>query len=122
MAAAASIVVQGTIGGLPGGSRTIGPLTITSAAASGTVQQLVLQSGDNTITPPTNITPAGCIIVLPAGNTALTKVKGAAGDTGIAIGKVGYAIINWETANVPTTFILNSSATQTGLTTEIVYW
>jgi len=122
MAAAASIVVTGTIGSLPGGSRTIGPLTLTSAAASGVVQQTVLQSGDNTITLPTNITPSGCIIVLPSSNTALTTLKGAGGDTGIAIGKTGYAVLNWETANKPASFILNSAATQTGLTTEILFW
>lgn len=122
MAAAASITLQGVIGALPGGSRTIGPLTSTNAAASGVVQQTVLGNGDNTITPPTNITPKGCIIVLPSDNTALVKLKGAGGDTGVAIGTTGFAFLCWETANVPTTFILNSASAQTGKTTEIIYF
>ena len=51
MAANANIQITGTILGTPAGGRTVGPLTISSAAANGQVQQIVLQSGANS-TPP----------------------------------------------------------------------
>lgn len=122
MAAAAAITVQGTIGSLPGGSRTIGPLTITSAAANGSVTQMVLQAGANTITTPTNINTTGCIIILPSNNTSATTLKGISGDTGIAIGKTGFFVLTWDSTAAPSSFVLDSVSTQTGKTTEIIYF
>ncbi len=122
MAAAASIVINGQISNTPMGTVQIGPLTISSAAANGETIQLVLQSGDNTITPPTNIATSGCIIVLPSNNTAVVTEKGVGGDTGIAIGKTTTQVKNWDSTAVPTSFILNSASTQTGKTTTIQFF
>jgi len=121
MAASGTLSVGGSISDMPTGSRTVGPITMTSAAASGVVIHVILQSGANTITLPTAIAPSMAIIKLPATNTALTTLKGVSGDTGIVIGKTGFAVLPFNSAAPPTDFVLSSAATQTGLTTEITF-
>lgn len=122
MAATSSVSIHGMVQGTPTGNRTIGPLTISNATGSGIVQNVVLQSGANTITPPTSPAPAGCIIKLPSTNTAITTLKGVTGDTGIALGKTTTTLLNWDSTAVPSTFVLTSASTQTGLVTEIAYF
>jgi hypothetical protein len=122
MAATASVIVSGSFSTLPTGSRQVGPLTISAAAANGQVTQVVLASGANTITVPTTPAPSGCIIVLPATNTALTTLKGVTGDTGVAIGKTGFLVLTWDSANPPSSFCLTSASAQTGLVTEVTFF
>jgi len=122
MAATASILIQGTISDAPTGGRTIGPITLTSSSANGEVQRIVLQAGANTITVPTVPATSGCVIKLPATNTSVTTLKGVAGDTGIAIGKVTTLVLNWDSTAAPASFVLSSVSTQTGLVTEIVFF
>ena len=121
MAASATITITGNVTGTPTGSTTFSN-TITSAAANSTVVQTVLQSGANTITLPTLPAPSGCVIKLPATNTAVVTLKGVTGDTGIAIGKTSTIVLNWDSTALPTSFVLNSASTQTGLITEIKYF
>ena len=121
MAASATITITGNVTGTPTGSTVFGG-TITSAAANSTVVQTVLQSGANTITLPTLPAPSGCMIKLPATNTAVVTLKGVSGDTGIAIGKTTTTVLNWDPTALPTSFVLNSASTQTGLITEIKYF
>lgn len=121
MAATASISITGTISGTASGVRKIAA-TLASAAANGQVQQIVLQSGANTITVPSTPAPSGCIIVLPSTNTAVVTLKGVSGDTGIAIGKTTTQVLNWDSTAVPASFVLNSASTQTGLITEILFF
>lgn len=122
MAATAAITITGTISNTPAGSRTVGPISLTSSDANGQVQQIVLQSGANTITVPSTPAPNGCIIVLPSTNTAVTTLKGVSGDTGIALGKVTKHVLTWDPTAVPASFVLSSAATQTGLVTEIMFF
>lgn len=122
MAATATVVIQGLISNAPTGSRTIGPITLTSAAANGQVQRIVLQSGENVITIPTIPAPTGCVIQLPSDNTAITKFMGVTGETGFVIGKVGALVLSWDPTAVPASFILSSAATQTAKATEIVFF
>jgi hypothetical protein len=123
MTASASIRIEGQITSLPSGSVKVGPIDLTSADASGQTQWVVLQSGANTITTPASPTPRGCVITLPATNTALTTLKGVTGDTGVPIGKTGTTVLDWTAAaNAPTSFCLTSSATQTGLATSVVFF
>ncbi len=121
MAATASIVIKGTILDTPTGTKTLAA-TLSSVAANGQVQQIVLQSGANTITVPTTPPPSGCMITLPATNTAVTTLKGVSGDTGIAIGKTTTTLLNWDSTAVPASFVLSSASTQTGLITEIAFF
>ena len=122
MAATASIVVQGYISNTPTGGRQIGPITLTSAAANGQVQRIVLQSGENVITIPTIPAPNGCVIQLPSDNTAVTKLVGTTGDTGFAIGKTTAHVLCWDPTAVPASFILSSASTQTGRPTQITFF
>jgi hypothetical protein len=122
MAASATITIGGQITGTPAGARTVGPISITSAAANGVVTQVVLQAGDNTITIPTSPAPTGCIIQLPSANTSVTTLKGVGGDTGIAIGKTGVMMLCFNPSALPANFILNSVSTQTALITEIIFF
>lgn len=122
MAASAAIKLSGLITGTPTGNKVIGPINISSAAANGQVQQVILASGANTITIPTTPAPTGCVIQLNSANTAIVTLKGVAGDTGIAIGKIGQTMLTWDATALPASFVLNSAALQTGLITEIVFF
>jgi len=122
MAAQASVTISGQITGTPVGSQTIGPLTATSAAACGQIQELVLQSGANTITVPSTPAPTGVVIQLPSANTAVTTLKGVTGDTGIALGKTGFFMLCFDPTAVPASFVLTSASTQTGLFTYIQFF
>lgn len=122
MTATASISIAGAVMGTVTGNRIIGPLSISSADASPIVQNVVLASGANTITPPTSPAPSGCVIVLPSNNTAVVTLKGVTGDTGIAIGKTTTTVLNWDSTAVPASFVLTSASAQTGKVTEISYF
>ena len=119
---AAYIEIRGQITGLPAGNRAIGPIALTSSTPSGHVIDVVLQSGANTITVPATPATSGCIIALPATNTAITTLKGVSGDTGIALGKTTTTVLNWDVTAAPASFVLNSASTQTGLATEITFF
>jgi hypothetical protein len=114
--------VSGAVQSAPTGGRTIGPLRITSAAANGQVQEVVLASGANTITVPTTPATTGCVIQLPSTNTFTTTLKGVTGDTGVVIGKTGFTVLTWEAAAAPSTFCLTSAGAQTGLVSEILFF
>ena len=120
--ATASITITGNVLAAPSGDRIIGPITLTSSAANGEVQRIVLQAGANTITVPTVPATNGCVIVLPATNTSVTTLKGITGDTGIALGKVTKQVLNWDSTAAPASFVLTSVSTQTGLVTEITFF
>lgn len=122
MTAAARLTLSGTIASTPFGAQTIGPLIVSSADANDTVQNIVLQSGANTITLPTTPAPTGCIIQLNANNTAVVTLKGVTGDSGIAIGKTGFLMLQWDPAALPTSFVLTSASTQTGLNTSVIFF
>jgi hypothetical protein len=122
MAATASITVSGSIIGLPGGYDQIGPFTLSSAAANGQTQVMVLASGANTITVPALPATSGCIIVLDPANTIVTTLKGVAGDTGIAIGKTTKTVLNWDPTAPPASFVLSSASIQTGFNTYITFF
>lgn len=122
MTATASLSIAGAVQGTSTGNRTIGPISISSSNASPIVQTVVLQSGANTITPPTSPATSGCVIQLPSDNTALVTLKGVTGDTGVAIGKTTTTVLNWEASTAPTSFCLTSAATQTSKITEIAYF
>ena len=119
--ATAQINLSGSVIGLATGGKTIAT-SVTSALANGQVQQLVLQAGANTITVPTAPAPTGVVIQLPLANTSQTTLKGVTGDTGIAIGKTGFVVLNWDPTAVPASFVLTSVSTQTGLITELTFY
>jgi len=94
-------------------------MTITSATAIGAVTDVVLAAGDNTITVPSGASAA--IIQFGAGSTSVKKLKGAGADTGITVTKIGTCVLHFDAAGAPANFIINSSALDTGITTEITF-
>ena len=122
MAASASVTLNGTITSTPTGNRAIGPLTATSAAANGSIQQIALASGANTITVPASPAPTGVVIQLPSNNTAVTTLKGVTGDTGIALGKTGWFVLCFDPTAVPASFVLTSASAQTAKFTDIMFF
>ena len=90
MPASASVTVTGYISNSPTGTTQLGPLTATSAAANGQRTQVVLQSGDNTITVPSAPAPTGVVIRLPSDNTETVKFGGS---SGTELSKTGFAVL-----------------------------
>lgn len=121
MTATANISITGTITGLPTGTKTFS-ISISSTAASGHSQQIVLANGDNTITLPTAIAPTGCIIQLPSDNTQACTFKSTGTDAGHKMGKTGAFLLTWDSTSPPTSFVINSAAAQTGKTTQIDFF
>lgn len=78
------------------------------------VELVTLAIGDNVIAAPGGgATPKACTIVKPAGNAVLIKLKGAGGDTGIALSKTDPDTISID-AGVAS-FILNAAAQLVGV-------
>jgi hypothetical protein len=121
MAATASVQVSGVVQGMAGGQQALAA-AISSAAANGTRTLTVLAAGTNTITIPTLPAPTGCLIILNSANTSIVTFKGVGGDTGFVIGKTGFVVLTWDATAVPASFVLSSVATQTGLTTEVIFF
>lgn len=122
MSAVASINISGSITSAAGGSNVFGPFNISSNAANPAITEIVLASGDNTITVPATPATSGCVIVLNSANTVVTTFKYAGGDTGFPIGKTTKQVLNWDPTAAPATFILNAASAQTGLNTEIRFF
>jgi hypothetical protein len=122
VAAAAEVSVSGSITGLPDGTHTIGPVTVTSSAANGSVTQTVLQSGFNEITVPTTPAPSGCVVVFDSTNTASHILKGVTGDTGIKVSETDFLVLTFDPADLPTSFGITAGATETGLVTVITFF
>ncbi len=105
MAAAATVTIAGTVTGLPSGTKTLTG-TLTSVAAVGTVQELTLASGANTVTVPTGATAV--LITPPAGNTVLVTLKGVTGDTGVPLHKTFPTLLPLD--STVTTFCLTAAS------------
>lgn len=118
MAATGTITIAGSVTGLPAGSKTVGPLTISSAAAVGQQQDIVLASGANTITVPSGATAA--VIVFASASTSVKTLKGVTGDTGLIVSKVGKVVLQFDTSPIAS-FVINSSVADTGNTTSILF-
>ena len=94
---------------------SIAPAAAANAASPG-VQELktFTGAGDNTVTVPTGgSTPTAVTIVPPAGNTQAITLKGAGGDTGVALHKTDPTSLGIGAA--VTSFILNVAGTVTGI-------
>jgi hypothetical protein len=109
-AATGSIKIAGTVSGLDDGSVTVGPISMTTSSAVYQRTTLSLASGNNTISVPAGATI--CILIFPADNTNAVKIKGASGDTGVTLNKVGKCVLQLDSGQ--TTFILNAADTTAG--------
>lgn len=115
---AGALTITGTQTGSPeGGTRNIGPFTITPGT-SGVVTEVNLVSGANTITVPTNA--AGCIIQPPSANTIALTLKGVTGDTGIALSLTGPTLMTFP-ATPPASFVITAASGTTGNTAVMFF-
>lgn len=88
-------------------------MTAVSAASEntsspGSIVEVALSSGNNTITPPTGA--IGATVLMPEGNTALVTLKGVNGDTGIALALTDPTSLGLHAI---TTFVLNAASSVT---------
>ena len=131
MAATANIVINGSCSNLPGvGQQTIGPATITTAAAVGEQLAVTLASGANTVTVPTGTTimyivgPNKANPIPNPGYAGTLAVKGVTGDTGIPFSAAGFYVATWDATGgvnvAPANIVITTSTT--GATVEITFW
>jgi hypothetical protein len=126
MAVAETVTIYGTVTGLQSGGKQVGPYAVPSPAnptdlTSGQTTTLTLANGDNTITIPSTNCTAAIISFAP---TSLTtkKLKNVAGDSGITVNPVGVCMLSFPGGGTTAaSFIINSSAVDTGLATEILF-
>lgn len=119
MAALSTIQLRGYFSGLLGGSRSISPTDLVNVSAPALASSTTLANGDTTIAGPTG--SIGCIILLNPASVTVKKLKGIVGDTGVAISKVGWLVLSFDPTIQPL-IIINSSAADTGLTTEFIFF
>ncbi len=118
MPAAGTVSITGTITDLPTGDKAVGPVTITSAAAVAAESQVILSSGANTILIPATATV--CIVVFDSTSATTKTLKGVTGDTGIVMKPAGAILLSFA-AVPPASFVINSSALDTGLYTTFLF-
>jgi hypothetical protein len=121
MATTGTITISGTVTGGPSGQRTFSSsIPITAGVDQSSV--ITLNSGANTITPPTGATVAvifGANATQPQPNplnTATLLLKGVTGDTGISLSSTYPTVLTFGT--LPATFVITASA---GSSCEIFY-
>ena len=114
--ATGTLTLIGTEAGLPEGAVNLGPLSLTTAAPVGEVLEPTLALGDNTIPIPPGATAV--LVILPTGNLVAVKLKGAAGDAGIALNKAAWFVFAPDPAQA--SFVLNAAAA-ISLPTQIVF-
>lgn len=105
---AGTLTIAGTAPGLLTGQKTIGPVTMTGASVIGTVTDLTLASGDNTIAVPAGATAV--MIELPATGTVQLKLRTNlnAADGGTPFGPTGYVV--WPVYTGTTSLIINAAS------------
>lgn len=121
MATTGAITISGVLSGGSSGQRTFSNvIPITAGVDSSAV--VTLNSGANTITPPTGTTLAvifGANATNPQPNplsTATLLLKGVTGDTGISLSAVYPTVLTFGT--LPATFVITASG---ATTCEIFY-
>lgn len=119
MALRSLIQLRGLLEGLPAGSINIAPTDIQNNTPPSFTLQDTMASGDNTILVPAKA--YGCIIIFDATSTTVKKIKGVAGDTGIVLAKTKWNVLTFDTTP-PASFIINSSALDTGKLTTVIFF
>ena len=106
---AGTMTIGGSAPGLLTGTKTIGPITDVGTAVVGTVTDVTLSSGDNTITVPSGATHV--LIELPATNTVTLKVRSNlnSSDGGMPVGPTGFVKLPLPAGT--TSVIINAAST-----------
>lgn len=116
MAGTATLTVQGTLTGGVTGSENFATGSIVNTSAVEYVQPVALANGFNSITVPTGA--KGMYIIMAAGNTSVTTIKGVTGDTGLPIAPAGIFVMSFA-SSPPATIGITIT---TGTTTCNIIW
>ncbi len=103
--------LSGSVGGLLTGAKSIVVPQIVSQMAVGSITDVNLVLGDNTINIPVNATSA--VISFPVTNTQTVTLKGVGGDTGIKLNGKTWSVISLDPTQ--TSFILNAAGSVPGV-------
>jgi hypothetical protein len=106
---AGAVTISGNITGLPQGSVTIGPLTLTPADENLYEELTILfASGANTIAvPPWS---EFCLIQPGTGSVIALTLKGVTGDTGIPIGLSKPTLLSFVDDATPASFVITAAS------------
>ena len=96
---AGTFTQTGGANGLPGGSRTFGPITIQGAVVLGEVLDLALASGDNTIAVP--LGAVAVVVIPPTGNTTALKFRTSLNASDGGIFAFGDAVFRGSMGGLP---------------------
>lgn len=103
-----TLTYQGDVSGTEAVSAAI------NLASPAQIQILTLAPGDNVIAVPGGgSTPVACTIMKPSANANLLKLKGSAGDAGVALHKTDPDTISIDSST--TSFIINAAAQVVGV-------
>jgi hypothetical protein len=105
----AMVTITGTVTGGPAGGKFFGG-SVFSSSAIGETLDLVLSSGDTTVSVPSGAT--GVLITPPATGGSTYKLKGAGGDTGVQLHATNPTLLCL--ASGQTSIIINSAGACTG--------
>lgn len=117
-AATGSVTIAANVSGLPAGSVSVGPLTVSLSNAVGEILPVTLASGANTITVPSGVT---CVLVVPSSGTSYGGTitwKGVSGDTGVAVSTINPTLVS--VASTVASFVLTASTT--GATVSVAFF
>jgi hypothetical protein len=90
-----TLTTSGMAAGLLSGQKTIGPQTMVGINPVGTITDITLASGDNTIAVPAGAeTATAVLIVFPTTNAAELKIRTNlnSADGGLPVGLLGYMV------------------------------
>lgn len=112
MAIAGTLSLTGTLTGESTGTHQVALEWEITTGKETTV--VGLSSGDNTLSVPTGTTLI--VITPPTSNSLALKVKGAGGDTGVAISKTKPTVLTWDSGTV----IINAANTIAAATIRFI--
>lgn len=97
------------VGSITTATGVLNPTVTINIASPAAIQfYQTLASGDNSFTIPTSPAVTAILIIMPAGNTVVTKFKHSAGDAGETIRPDGAML--FQPASTETVFILNAAS------------
>ena len=110
--------IQGYFDSIPSGAGSIA-LAITNTTPPDHREQIVLASGDNTITVPAL---SDGVLIIPDSTSTVTKtLKGDTGDTGVEVSPTKPTLLTWP-STPPASFILTTNGADTGKYTTFLFF
>lgn len=119
---AGTLTVAGMAASLASGQKTIGPITATGSATIGTITDVALSSGDNSVTVPSGAVMA--LVVFPSGLSTTVKIRTNLDSSGVTVGLSGSAtaspFVAFPIVSGVTSLVLNAGGAQS-LITEVTF-